>query len=562
MKYLSSQLAFMLRKRTGRPNALMLVRFLLVLAGLVVTYSILFHYLMELEGQRHSWLTGLYWTLTVMSTLGFGDITFSSDLGRIFSMLVLLSGIIFLLVLLPFTFIQFFYAPWVDAQQKARAPRQLPESMRGHVVITRLDPVTSALVARLRQHDYPYVLIVPELTEALRLHDEGLDVLVGELDDPETYRKARLGVAALVATTASDAANTTIAFTARAVNTTLPIIATADGPDSVDVLGLAGATHALDLGEMLGQSLARRTLGGDAITHAIGRFDEVIIAEANAARTPLVGKTLRENRLSDLGVSVVGVWERGKFSPAGPDTTISASTVLVLAGTQAQLQNYDEHFAIYNVSGEAVVVVGAGRVGRATARALIERGVEYRVIEQDRARVRDPARTVVGSAADLDVLREAGIMKAPAVIITTHDDNTNAYLTILCRRIRPDIQIISRATLERTVATLHRAGADFVMSYASMGAGAIFNLLRRSDVLMVAEGVDVVRLPVPPSLGGVRLGETTIRADTGCTVIGIRHAGATRINPGPDDVLERDDELILIGTVESQKAFFERYPRD
>jgi len=61
---------------------------------------------MELEGEYYTWVTGFYWTLTVMSTLGFGDITFTSDLGRIFSIIVLLSGVIFLLVLLPFTFIQ------------------------------------------------------------------------------------------------------------------------------------------------------------------------------------------------------------------------------------------------------------------------------------------------------------------------------------------------------------------------------------------------------------------------------------------------------------------------
>lgn len=61
---------------------------------------------MAYEGREESWVTGFYWTLTVMSTLGFDDITFESDLGRIFSSIVLLSGIIFMLVILPFTFIK------------------------------------------------------------------------------------------------------------------------------------------------------------------------------------------------------------------------------------------------------------------------------------------------------------------------------------------------------------------------------------------------------------------------------------------------------------------------
>ena len=51
----------------------------------------------------------------------------------------------------------------------------------------------------------------------------------------------------------------------------------------------------------------------------------------------------------------------------------------------------------------------------------------------------------------------------------TGNDDTNIYLTIYCRKLHPDIQIISRANRERNVSTLHRAGADFVASYASMG---------------------------------------------------------------------------------------------
>jgi hypothetical protein len=131
---------------------------------------------MAWEGKDFSWVTGFYWTLTVMSTLGFGDITFHSDLGRIFSIFVLLSGVFFLLILLPFTFIQFFYAPWMEAQSAARAPRELPEETAGHVIMTLYGPITSTLIKKLTQYNYPYVVLIPELEEALRLSD--LDVKV------------------------------------------------------------------------------------------------------------------------------------------------------------------------------------------------------------------------------------------------------------------------------------------------------------------------------------------------------------------------------------------------
>jgi voltage-gated potassium channel len=102
MKSIPSQLYYFLRNRPARRNVFSLVRFLVILAGLITLYSILFHYIMAWEGRSYSWITGYYWTLTVMSTLGFGDITFESDLGKIFSSVVLLSGVIFLLILFPF----------------------------------------------------------------------------------------------------------------------------------------------------------------------------------------------------------------------------------------------------------------------------------------------------------------------------------------------------------------------------------------------------------------------------------------------------------------------------
>ena len=101
LKTLPAQIAAVSPNRGGRRDLRLVARFFLALALMITIYSVGFHLLMQREGQEHSWMTGFYWTLTVMSTLGFGDITFHSDLGRLFSIVVLLSGMIFLLVLLP-----------------------------------------------------------------------------------------------------------------------------------------------------------------------------------------------------------------------------------------------------------------------------------------------------------------------------------------------------------------------------------------------------------------------------------------------------------------------------
>ena len=560
MKFLPTIYYTILQGRTGQRNLKVLGKLLLILVAMIVFYSALFHYLMAWEEREFSWITGLYWTLTVMSTLGFGDITFHSDIGRLFSVVVLLSGTLFMLILLPFTFIQFFYAPWMEAQAAALAPRELPKETAGHVVLTRYGPVEGALVRRLVQYGYPYVILVPDVPEALQLRDLDLEVAVGELDDPQTYVKMRIHQAALLAATHSDIVNTNIAFTVREVAPHTPIVATCTESASVDNLEMAGCDRVLQLAEMLGQAMARRVTGRDAKTHVIGQFDGLLIAEASAAGTPLVGRTLRDIRLPDhVNVNVVGVWERGLFHLAGPDTRISPTTILVLAGTRTQLDEYDSLFCIYHASEVPIVILGGGRVGRATARALAEQSIDYRIIEKVPERVADKQRLVPGDAADIEVLRRAGIMKSPVVVVTTHDDDMNVYLTIYCRRLRPDIQIISRATLERNINTLHRAGADFVLSYASMGANATFNALKRTNILLLAEGLDVFTIDVPPALAGKTLAEAAIREKAQCNVIAVDGPQGMQVNPDPKTALPLGAKLVLIGGTECQDDFIRHY---
>jgi Trk K+ transport system NAD-binding subunit len=468
MKFLVSQMAALVNRAKQRSNTRLMNRFLFILLGFFILYTIIFHFGMAYEGQKHSWLTGLYWTLTVMSTLGFGDITFTSDLGRLFSIIVMLSGVVFLLIVFPFTFIQFFYAPWLDAQNRARAPRSVPDDVRGHVILTHFDAVSLNLVDKLDQYGIPNVILVADLQQALNLHDTGLNVVVGEVDDPGTYNRLRVQDAAMVVVMNDDVASTNIIFTIREVTDTVPVIANADQEDSVDILDLAGSTHTFQFTKKLGELLAGRVLGLNMKANVIGCFNELLIAEAPVSDSPLQGKTLAESRLRQLtGVNVVGVWDTGQIRLPGPRTVIEASTVLVLAGSREQLDSYDRLVDAQRRTTEKrgpVLILGGGRVGMSVAQTLAGRGIDYRIVEKKAPKAGGDERLILGSAADLDILVQAGIQDTPSIIITTHDDDLNIFLTIYCRRLRPDAQIISRASLDPNVNTMHRAGANLVMS--------------------------------------------------------------------------------------------------
>jgi Trk K+ transport system NAD-binding subunit len=560
MKFFSSQISYFISNKNTKTNISRLLKFIGILIILITIYGVLFHMIMEREGQQHSWMTGFYWTLVTMSTLGFGDITFTSDLGRFFSMVVLGSGIIVLLIMLPFTFIEFFYAPWMEAQSRARAPKELPPSTKNHIVITSFDPITKALIEKLKQYHKEYVLLVQDLTEALELFDEGYRVMVGEPDNPETYKKLQIHQASMVVTNGSDMFNANVAHTIRENSESIKIVATANSHDSIDILKLAGCDHVLHMGNLLGRALSRRVLGQDARVHTVGRLGDILIAEATAYDTPLVGKTLRESQIREkLGINIVGIWERGKFLGSNPDLVIGEHCVIMMAGSVDQLRKYDEIFGIYAISEEPVIIIGGGRVGRAAAYHLKRRNIKFKIVDKNPARIKNEHNFVLGDANDINTLKKAGIDNAHSVIISSNQDDINIYLTIYCRHLRPNIHIVARSTLERNVSSLHRAGADFVMSYATMGANAIFNIYEDNDIIMIAEGLNVFSLKTPSKIAGKSMIEADIRHKTGCSVIAYTRDGEQIINPDPTLPIPKNSDLILIGETKAEEKFIQMY---
>ena len=562
MKRIPPFLRTFLTNRTTRRNLVLLSKFVLFLAGMMSLYSGLFHLIMLYEGRDYSWVTGMYWTLTVMSTLGFGDITFHTDLGLLFTMMVLVSGIVLLLIILPFVFVQFFYAPWLAAQEKARTPREVDKGMANHVILTDLNPVTARLTRKLAKYQYEYVIIEADPQKALELYDAGYHVVLGAADEPATYEKLRLREAALVVATSDDLMNTNISFTVREITDKVPIVTSATEEHSVDILEFPGNTHVFQFIKMLGVAMGQRTLGVNMGTTIIGRFGDLLIVEAPVMRTPGEGKGFNEIRQREqAGMTVVGFWEHGRFRLPRAGKRIDSTTVLLLAGSEEQLKEYNDQYAIccvdYGVDAH-VCILGGGKVGRTVARTLAAKKIDYIFVEKDATLIdRLGDKVIHGDAADINTLKKAGIEKARSVIVTTHDDAMNIYLSFYCRKLRPDIQVISRAEEEKTVSKLHRAGADVVVSYASMGANAILNYLQPDEVSVFTEGLNIFSRKVHSSLVGKSLEQNRLRQRTGCTVIALQRGGVQVVRPDRDTPLREGDELILVGRNDSEKRYLE-----
>ena len=565
MKFLSSDLAaFFFIDREARTNLRGLVVYLLFIAGLVAVYAVLFHLIkLYVEGEQHSWITGVYWTLVVMTTLGFGDITFTSDIGRLFSIVVLLSGVFFLLVMLPFMFIRLFYAPWLEARIRSSAPRRVPKGTAGHVIFAEHDPVAVALVERLRAQQIPNFILEPDPVRAAQFVGEGFSVVAGDNDASATYERLEIRNAAMVLANATDTANTNVTLTVREVAPDVPIVAIAEDDDSIDILTLSGATTVLPLKRRLGEFLANRVDAGQMQAHIVGSIRDVRIAEMPARGTPFAGALIRDTHLRErTGVSIVGLWERGKLRTAFPHLVIPETSVVVVAGTDAQIARFNALLPVTRNS-TAVLVIGAGKVGLAAAAYLKQQGVTVLAIDRSRAAV-EALRGVadelhVGDAADRTAIERAGIARVASLLLTTNDDAMNIYLAVYGRKLNPNVRIISRITHERNVEAIHRAGADFALSYTSLGVESVVALLRGDAPILLGEGISFFELPMPASLAGVRLGDTAIGSRTGLSVVALERGGTLQTQLTAETVLPSDGKLLMLGSLGQRQEFLDEF---
>ena len=238
--------------------------------------------------------------------------------------------------------------------------------------------------------------------------------------------------------------------------------------------------------------------------------------------------------------------------------------VPVAIGTTAQVERLNV------LLGEApdrppkpVMIIGMGKVGLSTAEALTKRGVPVHVVEKDPSLRQELEgrfqQMVIGDAADLRVLEQAGINEVCAVALTTNSDAVNIHLTVYCRRLRPDLNIVTRVTKERNVEAIYRAGADFVQSYASLGREFVMAQLLGREPIMVGEGADFFTVEVPKTLGGTNLADSQIGSRTGLIVIAIENGKETLTNPMPSAVLEKTARLLMLGTVEQRDLFAKEF---
>ncbi len=214
-----------------------------------------------------------------------------------------------------------------------------------------------------------------------------------------------------------------------------------------------------------------------------------------------------------------------------------------------------------------VIICGWGRVGRASAEYLTATGREVVVIDRDPLRLEGIKYAyVAGDVTDDDVLADAGIARARALIAALDTDADNVYVTLSSRALRPDLEIVARARNEASKSKLVRAGADRVVNPQLIGGRrmAAFALQPHVaeflDVVMHDESLEhrmeQIEIGADSPLSGRRLGEAGLAESTGVLLLAVRAAAgrAFLANPAAETVLAPGSILIVVGTASQLDA--------
>ena len=213
-----------------------------------------------------------------------------------------------------------------------------------------------------------------------------------------------------------------------------------------------------------------------------------------------------------------------------------------------------------------VILCGFGRNGQQAARTLKNHNMPFVVIEKEE----EPMEKVlplfpdlvylIGDGTEDDLLKNAGIERAAALITTLPVDADNVFIVLSARGLNQKLQIISRASEESSYTKLKKAGADNVIMPDKIGGSHMATLVSKPDViefmdfLSSEDGESLNMESVPYELLPLALRNKPLKTvmewnKTGVSCLGIKNKqGKFVINPSDQTLVAEGYKVIVFGT--------------
>ena len=205
-----------------------------------------------------------------------------------------------------------------------------------------------------------------------------------------------------------------------------------------------------------------------------------------------------------------------------------------------------------------VIICGFGRNGKESAQVLFNNHIPFVVLEE-KVELEDDLPFEVkyfmkGDATKDEVLLEAGIEHARALITTLPVDADNLFVVLTAKQLNPNLTVISRASQDSSVNKLKIAGASNVIMPDKIGGAHMATLVMLPDVMemlsiMTTRSGDDFKIVEIPSGKAMSLGELDLWSKTNCTLLGIKNSdNHYTINPDAGYRITPGERLIMMGS--------------
>ena len=325
--------------------------------------------------------------------------------------------------------------------------------------------------------------------------------------------------------------------------------------DAIAALGVAG------VGIVLAVALVIRPLVVVLSTVGIERFtrEEKLFLSAVGPRgiIPASVATLFAIELAATGDPAAA--ETGQ-TLLGAVFVVIFATVVLEAGLSRQIGDF------FGVTPMRTIIVGGGRVGRALATRLENRGEFVVIVEQDEGaleRARDEGFTVrLGDATEADVLRDAGVADAKMVVAATANDDRNLLVCQLARSKFGVERVFSRVNDPQNMGAFDTLDVTAIDA-STATAFTIDNEIERPAIAHwmneLGDDHDVQEIEVTAEdLVGKTIGELNAEVPDGVIVAVIGRGDDAHV-PTADDVLERGDHVTFVGDAAAVKKAVKRF---
>ncbi len=213
-----------------------------------------------------------------------------------------------------------------------------------------------------------------------------------------------------------------------------------------------------------------------------------------------------------------------------------------------------------------VIVCGYGRNGHQACHTLTQNKIPFVVIEKNLHHLEKELHEnhglllLTGDGTDDDLLRQAGVDRARALITTLPLDADNVFIVLSARSLNPHIQIISRASDAASIPKLKKAGADNVIMPDRIGGAHMATLVSKPDVIefidfLSGEEGEAINMEsvgyddLPAAIRDKTLEEIMDWKKTGVNCIGIKNAeGKFIINPPHGTYITKGMKVMVLGT--------------